>query len=89
MNPSTPTTPHHSLTEMIGSVAVRQGLAKSTVAEVVDAFLEQVGKSALEGDRIVLRGFGSFYLTNHTNRTGGVNQRVAFKAGASLRKKAF
>ena len=81
--------PFHSLTDLIGSIALQRGISKILVKEVVDTFLTQVAASTLNGERIIIRGFGSFYLTGHANRTGGINQRVAFKAGTDLRKKPF
>lgn len=80
--------PHHSLSDLVGSVALERGVSKATVKGVVDTFLNTLAASVLNNERIVLRGFGSFRLASHLNKTGGTNQRVAFKAGSDLRKKA-
>ena len=48
--------------ELVASTARRIDREPESVAEVVDAFLEEVYEALKRGDSVSLRGFGSFYV---------------------------
>lgn len=48
--------------ELVRLVAERTGQHTDTVAETVDAFLDEVYEALKRGQSVSLRGFGSFYV---------------------------
>jgi len=47
--------------QLIETLADRLKLTKKTTKEIVDAFLEEIGKSLARGERVKLSGFGVFW----------------------------
>jgi DNA-binding protein HU-beta len=56
--------------ELIDAVASEVGVAKSTAAETIDAFLATVTNAVVKGDAVQLIGFGSFNTGARAARTG-------------------
>ena len=48
--------------DLVRRVAGRVDRDAETVAEIVDAFLEETYEALKRGDSVSLRGFGSFYV---------------------------
>jgi DNA-binding protein HU-beta len=83
-------------TELIESVAGATGESKRTVADVLDATINQVQKSVKKGEKVTLPGFGTFSRKDRGARTArnpqtGETIKVratkvpAFKAGAGFK----
>ena len=77
-----------SQSDMVAMVALQTGLSKSAVDEVIRTFLQLVSTQATAGNRVTIRGFGSFYL----RQSGGFTrqgkyirkcERVAFSPSAT------
>jgi DNA-binding protein HU-beta len=84
-------------TELIESVAGATGESKRTVADVLDATINQVQKSVKKGDKVTLPGFGTFSRKDRGARTArnpqtgeAIKVRAtkvpAFKAGAGFKE---
>lgn len=56
--------------ELIEAVANQAGIAKSAAEETINAFLETVTKTVVEGDAVQLIGFGSFGTGARAARAG-------------------
>ncbi|MBP8777488.1 MAG: HU family DNA-binding protein [Bacteroidaceae bacterium] len=81
--------------ELISAVAAESGLNKVDSKKAVDAFVAAVTKALKGGDKVSLVGFGTFSVTERSEREG-INpstkakitipaKKVAkFKAGAEL-----
>jgi nucleoid DNA-binding protein len=54
--------------DIVDRITRQSGLKKKEVLYIVDNFLEKVKESALKGDRVEIRGFGTFYKTEKKAR---------------------
>jgi integration host factor subunit beta len=81
---------------LVGHVAARLQLTQRQTERIVDLFLQSITEALRAGDKVELRGFGSFRVRSHQARagrnpkTGAVVQVPAkqvpfFKAGKALR----
>lgn len=82
--------------ELIDAVARRQGVPRPMVERVVNVLFDSVADALLSGDRVEIRGFGSFKARHYEGYTGrnprtGVPITVepkvlpVFKVGKELR----
>jgi len=55
--------------EIVDRITMQSGLRKKEVLYIVDNFIEKVKESALRGDRVEIRGFGTFYRAEKKART--------------------
>ena len=81
--------------ELISAVAAESGLNKADAKKAVEAFVSTVTGALKKGDKVSLIGFGTFSVSERSERTG-INpstkatitipaKKVAkFKAGAEL-----
>ncbi len=83
--------------ELIDAVAAKTDISKKDTERVVNAVLETVTKTLIDGDKVAFTGFGTFSVNRREARTG-VNpqhpeQKIQipamnvpkFKAGKSLK----
>ena len=83
--------------EFVDRVASKSGLSKRDAAKAVDAFLDSVEETLVQGDSITFTGFGKFSPQQRKERQG-VNPRTGqkvtipaarvpkFSAGSSLKQ---
>lgn len=55
--------------ELISAAAQQTGVEKATVLAVVEAFMEQVRNSLINGENVYLRGFGTFQRKHRAEKT--------------------
>ncbi|MEE0966586.1 MAG: HU family DNA-binding protein [Bacilli bacterium] len=83
--------------ELVSKVAETAGLTKVQAEAAVNAFITVVGDTLKKGDKVSLKGFGSFELSERKERVGkvpGSDQIVTiparkapvFKASSTLKK---
>lgn len=84
--------------ELIDLLAAERGLARKTAEKVVNVMFDSMRESLCDGERIELRGFGSFHLRSYdayvgrnprTNKPIHVQPKVlpVFRVGKSLRER--
>ena len=56
--------------ELIDAVARRQGIPRPTAERVVNVLFDAVSDALLRGDRVEIRGFGSFRARHYDGYTG-------------------
>jgi len=56
--------------ELIDAVAGRGDVSKREVTEIVDAFIEEIKKSVVRGDKVAISGFGIFEAQARKARLG-------------------
>ena len=82
--------------ELVASVAEKAGLTKKDAEKAVNAFVETVQESLVEGNKIQMIGFGTFEVKERAARTGRnprTNEEIqipasknpVFKAGKALK----
>lgn len=82
-------------TQLIDAVANTSGHTKKDLEAVVDAVLEQIGEALTKGEKVDLRGFGSFVARDKKARQGrnpktgetieiAARKAVAFKPSKEL-----
>jgi len=54
--------------DIIREIAARTGVEKASIAIFVEAFMETVKDSMIDGENIYLRGFGSFILKERAEK---------------------
>jgi len=47
--------------QLVENLSARLKLSKKTTKDIIDAFLDEVGKSLSRGERVKLSGFGVFW----------------------------
>lgn len=83
--------------ELVSKVAENAGLSKVQAEAAVNAFADVVAQALKAGDKVSLKGFGSFEISERKERVGrvpGTNQMVTiparkapvFKASSTLKK---
>ena len=55
---------------IIAQIVQKTGVEKNEAQTVVEAFMDIVKKSMIEGNDIFLRGFGSFIIKKRAEKTG-------------------
>lgn len=84
--------------ELISAMAAESGLSKSDSKKALDAFISTVSNTLKEADKVSLVGFGTFSISERSERTGinpATKQKIVipakkvakFKAGAELAEK--
>jgi len=56
--------------DLIDAIAARQGMTKTQVQNVVDDVFDLVIKGLAEGEKVDVRGFGTFSVRESAARTG-------------------
>lgn len=83
-------------TELIAAVAAKTGLTKKDAEKVVNATIESITESLVNGDKVNVSGFGIFEVKARAARTGRnprTNENIeipatklpAFKASKTLK----
>lgn len=84
-------------TELVEKVALQAGLTKTQADAAIKAFVDTVTEALKDGDKISLKGFGTFEVRERNERTAR-NPRTgetiivpattipAFKASSALKK---
>ncbi len=55
---------------LIDTLAEQQGITKVAAAAHIDSVLQLIGNAAATGDKVILKGFGTFQLKTRAARTG-------------------
>ena len=56
--------------ELIEAVAARKGLSYKKAEEIVSTIFDSMTDAMIDGDRIEIRGFGSFVINDYKSYTG-------------------
>ena len=56
--------------DIVAEISNRTGIEKVTVQVAVEAFMESVKNSLIQGENVYLRGFGSFIVKHRKQKTG-------------------
>jgi DNA-binding protein HU-beta len=56
--------------EIVAEIANKTGIEKVAVQASVEAFMESVKNSMINGENVYLRGFGSFTIKKRAQKTG-------------------
>ncbi len=56
--------------EMIEALAAKRGISFKKSEEIINTIFDAMTKALLEGDRIEIRGFGSFVVNEYKAYTG-------------------
>lgn len=83
-------------TELIAAVAAKTGLTKKDAEKVVNATIDSITESLVQGDKVNVSGFGIFEVKTRAARTGRnprTNETIeipaaklpAFKASKTLK----
>lgn len=84
--------------QVVSEVSERTGIYKQTVDDLIGAFLSVVSDAVAKGDRVTINGFGSFRLSDRSERTRRdfstgelitvpAHKVPVFKASAGLRNR--
>ncbi len=82
-------------TELVGAIASKTELTKVEVEKVVNAFVTVVGEELVSGNKVAIKGFGTFEAREraarqgHNPRTKEVIQIPASKAPGFKASSAF
>lgn len=74
--------------QLIDVVARKAHLTKKAAAEAVEVLLNEVGRSLAKGEKVVISGFGTFYVITMKKKTVKIpntNKMVTIKAHRSPR----
>lgn len=55
--------------EVVNEIAAKTGVDKQDALKCVEAFMETVKESLIDGENVYLRGFGSFILKKRATKT--------------------
>ncbi|MCF6254593.1 MAG: HU family DNA-binding protein [Thiomicrorhabdus sp.] len=81
--------------EIINAIACKTGKSKADIKRILDVFMDTVGDTLTDGDKVRLTGFGTFSVITRAQREGRNPQTgapitikkrkvVRFKAGSDL-----
>ena len=77
--------------DLIESVANQSGLTKADAARAVDAVLDAITGSLMQGNKVTLPGFGTFSTSKRAARTGrnpSTGEAIQIKAKTVAKFKA-
>lgn len=69
--------------DIVNRIADDTGMSRKEVLAVVEAFMEEVKKSMIDGEEVFLRGFGSFVIKHRAAKTArniAKNTTIVIKA---------
>lgn len=69
--------------DIVNRIADDTGMSRKEVIAVVEAFMEEVKKSMIDGEEVFLRGFGSFVIKHRAAKTArniAKNTTIVIKA---------
>lgn len=84
--------------KLVTIVAKKSHLTKRAAADAIDAFLGEVSRSLAKGEKVVISGFGTFYLSRvddkqvvpfgqeEKRQTVKAHRVVNFRVGKPLKK---
>ncbi len=77
-------------TEIVERLTIQSGMKKKEVQYIVDNFLDKILESAFAGDKVEIRGFGTFYRVEKKPRMvyspiAGKNISVPAKTGLGFK----
>lgn len=55
--------------EIVDIISKQTGIEKTIVSKTVEAFMENVKDSLIDGENVYLRGFGSFLIKKRAEKT--------------------
>lgn len=55
--------------EIVTEIAAKTGIEKQVVMQVVEGMMETIKASMINGDEVLLRGFGSFIIKHRAEKT--------------------
>lgn len=56
--------------EIIQNITIKTGMEKPAVTAIVEAFMDTMKQSMIDGNNIYLRGFGTFLLKKRAEKKG-------------------
>lgn len=56
--------------EIVADIATKTGIEKIAVQKTVEAFMDAIKDSMINGENVYLRGFGSFVIKQRAEKTG-------------------
>ena len=56
--------------EIVADISNKTGIEKVAVQATVEAFMESIKNSLVDGENVYLRGFGSFIIKKRAEKTG-------------------
>ncbi|NCC72289.1 MAG: integration host factor subunit beta [Sphingobacteriia bacterium] len=56
--------------DIVNEIATKTGIEKVSVQATVEAFMETIKQSMVNGENVYLRGFGSFTIKKRAEKTG-------------------
>ena len=76
--------------DIVERITQQSGLKRKEVLYVIDNFIEKIKESALKGDKVEIRGFGTFYRSDKKARKvfspiAGKDIQVPAKTGMAFR----
>ena len=71
------------------AVAERNGCTAALAGQVLEAFLEALLDAIIRGDRIEIRGFGTFAVKKANARPGARNPRTGDRVSVPARRKVM
>lgn len=86
--------------EIIELVGRKAHLPKGAVEEVINLFLDEIGRILAKGDKVILSGFGKFYTKNMNKKTVQIpltektvtinaHRTAKFTSGGKLRRQVM
>lgn len=71
--------------EIVNEIVIQTGIEKVAVEATVEAIMETIKKSMVNGENIYLRGFGTFLLKKRAEKIGrNITRNTALKIPAHM-----
>ena len=71
--------------DIVNEISRTTGIEKVAVQATVEAFMESIKNSVVEGKNVYLRGFGSFVVKKRAEKTArNISKNVTFKPSRSF-----
>ena len=74
--------------DLVNKLKDKAALSKKDATEVVDIFFDKITEILVKGDRVEIRGFGSFMVKNYTSYIGR-NPKTGKQINVSSKKLPF
>ena len=65
--------------DIVNEISRTTGIEKAAVQTTVEAFMEAIKGSVIDGKNVYLRGFGSFVVKKRAEKTARISKNVTIK----------
>ena len=73
--------------DILNNISVRAGMSKASCENIIDIFIDEIKNCLIKGEKLVIKGFVVFDVTERDGRNPKTNQIMRFPAVKTIKCK--